>query len=347
MEHHLAWMPLHRQNRLDPEDRAPVRHHLAELEHVEECRQPSRSDLALPNEGEGVHSGIVPAVTARVSLDVAVARPWVAAEPMIAAVAANVADVMVLAMVAAVAAAMPLLVAMAAMPLLVAMAAAVSCIELRHEFRLLLDVHVDEVAHVVRAYIAELLHPHSAIHGAQNPSELVDLPNAISDNNGLLRADQVQLVQDDFVRECDLLVGLVDLALFNLVVEPAHKVLCVGQGNDCVEPQVHRELGVRHEGAHDWHGVGHAGGLYHDLVDVGPGLDVVQDLLQSIREVAADGAAHAAVVHDHDLLCHGQLRLRQQCVVDRDLAELILDDGDLLLLLLLENEVEQSGLARA
>mmetsp|Transcript_101975 Transcript_101975/g.293682 ORF Transcript_101975/g.293682 Transcript_101975/m.293682 type:complete len:346 (+) Transcript_101975:207-1244(+) len=345
MEHHLAWMPLHRQNRLDPEDRAPVRHHLAELEHVEECRQPSRSDLALPNEGEGVHSGIVPAVTARVSLDVAVARPWVAAEPMIAAVAANVADVMVLAMVAAVAAAMPLLVAMAAMPLLVAMAAAVSCIELRHEFRLLLDVHVDEVAHVVRAYIAELLHPHSAIHGAQNPSELVDLPNAISDNNGLLRADQVQLVQDDFVRECDLLVCLIDLPSLYFVVESSDEVLRIGQGDDRIEPQVFCELGVRHKGAHNRYRVGHASGLDDDLVDLVSGLDVVHYLLQSTHQVATDRATHAPVSHHHELLCHGQLVLREQGVVDRDLTELILDDGDLLFPLLPQYIVQQRGLA--
>mmetsp|Transcript_6790 Transcript_6790/g.13708 ORF Transcript_6790/g.13708 Transcript_6790/m.13708 type:complete len:335 (+) Transcript_6790:534-1538(+) len=334
MEHVLKGMPLDCHDGLYPEDRALVRRELAQRLH--ERRQLSRDDLALGDEGERVHPSVVPVVAVRVAMPMAMPCAGMADMSAVS---------MVLAAVRVVAVAVAT--AISAVALCVAMAPGMRSVVLLDEIRLLLDVFVDEVAHVVRSEVAQLLHANFAFDGSQNLGELVDRPDAISNHNRLLRADQVQLIQDDFVRECDLLVGLVDLALFNLVVEPAHKVLCVGQGNDCVEPQVHRELGVRHEGAHDWHGVGHAGGLYHDLVDVGPGLDVVQDLLQSIREVAADGAAHAAVVHDHDLLCHGQLRLRQQCVVDRDLAELILDDGDLLLLLLLENEVEQSGLARA
>ena len=60
-------------------------------------------------------------------------------------------------------------------------------------------------------------------------------------------------------------------------------------------------------------------------------------------QVAAHGAADAAVVHLDDLLV---ARL-DDVVVDADLAELVLDHRDALAVVLLEDAVEQRGLAAA
>ncbi len=60
-------------------------------------------------------------------------------------------------------------------------------------------------------------------------------------------------------------------------------------------------------------------------------------------EVAAHGAADAAVVHLEDFF----LGADDQLLIDADLAELVLDDGDALAVLLGEDVVEQRGLAGA
>jgi len=63
---------------------------------------------------------------------------------------------------------------------------------------------------------------------------------------------------------------------------------------------------------------------------------------QDAHQVAAHGAANAAIVHLDDLLARV---LHQQFVVDAGLTELVFDDGDLVAVLLLEDAIEQRGLA--
>mmetsp|Transcript_6788 Transcript_6788/g.13701 ORF Transcript_6788/g.13701 Transcript_6788/m.13701 type:complete len:331 (+) Transcript_6788:309-1301(+) len=329
----LKRMSFHSHDGLDPEDRTPVRRELAERMH--EFLQLSRHDLPLGDERERVQSAVVPAAALPMAMCVALAGAVVAAVTM--AVAAKSAA----AMAATCAVALPI----ACAATLVTKAAAVRGPALVDELRLLHDVFVDEIANVVRPQVAELLHPHPALDGAQDLRELVDLSDAVPDRDGLFRADQVQLVQDDFVREHNLLVSLVDLALFHCVIKSAQKVLRVGQGDDRVEPQVLSKIGGRHKGPNNRHRVGHACGLDHDLVDLAPGLDVVQNLHEPQHQVAPDRAAHTPIIHEHDLLRHRKLLLREQRIVDGDLAELVLDDGDFLLPLLSEDVVEKRGLA--
>mmetsp|Transcript_49673 Transcript_49673/g.133429 ORF Transcript_49673/g.133429 Transcript_49673/m.133429 type:complete len:383 (+) Transcript_49673:581-1729(+) len=226
-------------------------------------------------------------------------------------------------------------------------AAAVALAELRGGLGLLVEFHVHEVAHVVRADVENLRHAHAALDGRNDLGEGVDLPNPVLHRDGLLRGDQVQLVQDDLVGESNLLVGLVHLALLDLVVQAAGQVLGVRHSDDGVQPKVGGDFGRRHEGPDDGHGVRHARRLDQDGIDGASLLNVRDDLLKAFREVASDGAAHAAVVHDHDLLSHVHFLLLQERVIDGDLTELVLDDGDLLLLLLLQDVVEKGGLPRA
>ncbi len=99
-------------------------------------------------------------------------------------------------------------------------------------------------------------------------------------------------------------------------------------------------LVVDEEGLRDRAGVGQAGRLDEDVVElVAPLHQVAEDA----DEVAADGAADAAVVHLEDLF----LGADDELLIDADLAELVLDDGDALAVLLGEDVVEQRGLAGA
>mmetsp|Transcript_107674 Transcript_107674/g.273424 ORF Transcript_107674/g.273424 Transcript_107674/m.273424 type:complete len:212 (+) Transcript_107674:995-1630(+) len=71
------------------------------------------------------------------------------------------------------------------------------------------------------------------------------------------------------------------------------------------------------------------------------------DLPQAFFKIPTHSATHAPIIHHDDLLCKGELIHFQQVVVDRNFAKLILDDGNLLPTLLLEDVVEQRCLASA
>ena len=155
----------------------------------------------------------------------------------------------------------------------------------------------------------------------------------------LLGADQVGLGQQDAVGEAHLLLRLAE------IVELLVRVLGVHQRHDGIEQVVVADVLVHEEGLRHRPGVGHAGGLDDDALEIellrlALGLQFAQDA----HQVAAHGAADAAVVHLDDLFAR---ILHQQLVVDAGLAEFVFDDGDALAVLLLEDAVEQRRLAAA
>jgi hypothetical protein len=82
------------------------------------------------------------------------------------------------------------------------------------------------------------------------------------------------------------------------------------------------------------------GGLHQDAVEA---VAALEEVAEDADEVAADGAADAPVVH----LEHLFVGVDDEGLVDSDLAELVLDDGDAAAVLLGEDAVEEGGLARA
>src|SRR3990172_7149056 len=131
---------------------------------------------------------------------------------------------------------------------------------------------------------------------------------------------------------------------FAELVQLLGRVLGVHHGEDRIEQVVSADILVGEKRLRHGPGVGHAGGLDDDAVELertlaAPDLQVAEDLDQ----VAAHRAADAAVVHLDDLL----LAVFDDLAVDADLAELVLDHRDALAVVLLEDAVEQRGLARA
>ena len=110
--------------------------------------------------------------------------------------------------------------------------------------------------------------------------------------------------------------------------------------DDAVEPVLCLHLVVEEERLGDRAGVGQAGRLDQDVVELVPPLHQVAE---DADQVAADGAADAAVVHLEDLF----LGADDEVLIDADLAELVLDDGDPLAVLGGQDVVEQRGLAGA
>ena len=133
--------------------------------------------------------------------------------------------------------------------------------------------------------------------------------------------------------------------MFHLVVEELAEVLHIDLGLggvDYGDKAVELESGglLLHplHGGDDVGQLAHAGGLDDDAV----GGVVGQYLLQGGAEVAHQGAADAAGVHLGDL----HAGVLEKAAVDADLAELVLDEHDLLTVEgLVQQLFDESGLA--
>ena len=97
---------------------------------------------------------------------------------------------------------------------------------------------------------------------------------------------------------------------------------------------------VDEEGLRDRGGIGEAGGLDDDGVELALAL---HQPLDDADEIAAHRAADAAIVHLEDFLVGAD----DEVVVDAYLAELVDDDGEFLAVRLGEDAVQERGLAGA
>ena len=118
------------------------------------------------------------------------------------------------------------------------------------------------------------------------------------------------------------------------------RVLRVHERDDGVELEVFAQVVVDEEGLRHGAGIGEARGLDDDVVELVPPLD---ELVEDADEVAAHRAADAAVGGLEDFL----FRADDDLVVDADLTELVLDHGNTLAVLLGQDAVQESRLARA
>ena len=146
--------------------------------------------------------------------------------------------------------------------------------------------------------------------------------------------DEVGLVQHDHVRKGDLVLG------FRRILQAVAQPFGVGHGHDRVEPRVLLhvlvdEKGLRHRGR-----VRQSRRLDDDGVELALAL---HQAVENANEVAAHGAADAAIVH----LEHFLVGADDEVVVDADLAEFVDDDGVFLAVVFRQDAVEQRGLAGA
>src|SRR4051812_10419670 len=146
--------------------------------------------------------------------------------------------------------------------------------------------------------------------------------------------DQIGLVEQDDVGERDLVLGL------RRILEPLQQPFGIGDRHHGVKLGLAADVLVHEEGLRDRGGIGEPGGLDDDGVELAL---APHQPVDDAHEVAAHGAADAAVVH----LEHFLVGPDDEVVVDADLAEFVDDDGVLLTVRLGQNAVEQGGLAGA
>ena len=181
------------------------------------------------------------------------------------------------------------------------------------------------------------------VGGLDHLRDGVDGLDRVHDLRELRLGHEIDLVEQDAVSKGHLLDGFVDGAVRLLLLKVDADVLGVRQAQDGVDAVGVRDLGVDEERERDGRGVGEAGGLDDDVVEI---LRAVLEREQRAHQVAAHGAAHAPVVHGDDVLLFLHV-LAHERIVDGHRAELILDDGDELAVIALKDVVHQRGLARA
>ncbi len=155
-----------------------------------------------------------------------------------------------------------------------------------------------------------------------------------STSSSLLRGHEVDLVENDDIRERDLVLRL------GRVLEPVGQPLGIRDRHDRVETRGVGHVLIHEEGLGDRRRIGKAGGLDDDRVELALAL---HQAVEDADEIAAHGAADAPVVH----LEHFLVGADHEFVVDADLAEFVDDHGVFLAVRLREDAVEKRGLAGA
>jgi hypothetical protein len=128
----------------------------------------------------------------------------------------------------------------------------------------------------------------------------------------LSRRHQVGLVEDDDVGEGDLVLG------FGRINQLVKQPFGIRDSHDGIEPCAVADILVHEEGLRHGGGIGKAGGLDDDGVELALALHQTVD---DADQVAAHGAADAAIVH----LEHFLVGADHEVVVDADLAKLVDD----------------------
>jgi len=162
----------------------------------------------------------------------------------------------------------------------------------------------------------------------------VDTANAGFDLLQIVLSHEIGLVQDDHVGECDLVLG------FGRVLQPVEEPLGVGDGDHRIEPCGLLHVGIDEEGLGHGCGVRQPRRLDDDRVELSPAF---HQALDDADEIAAHGAADAAVVHFKNFFVGADDKI----IVDADLPELVDDDGELPAVILGEDAVQERRLAGA
>ena len=194
--------------------------------------------------------------------------------------------------------------------------------KLRIHFGGAIEIKTADVEHVIERDIAILraMDLRERVHAVQTLLERIDLSWFY----------QISLVEQDHIGKRDLLLRFV------FSVEMLENVFRVDDGHDGIETELSFHFVVGEECLCDGCGVRHAGGFDQDGVEF---VLTLEQAAENANEVAAHGAADAAVVHLEDFL----VTLDDELIVHADFAEFVFNHGDLFAVLLREDAVEEGG----
>jgi hypothetical protein len=148
----------------------------------------------------------------------------------------------------------------------------------------------------------------------------------------LFRSYQVDLVEQNDVGEGNLLFHLVG------IIDVLPHMQGIDQRHDSIKPQLRLHLIIDKEGLSHRAGIGHAGCLDQNVIELVPAL---HQIAENTNQIAAHGAADAPVVHLENLFFGSD----DKFLVYSNLTELVLDYGNAFAMLFREDAVQQCGLA--
>jgi len=146
-------------------------------------------------------------------------------------------------------------------------------------------------------------------------------------------ANEIGFIEQDHVGKRHLLAGFIHL--FEMFLD----VSCIDHGDDRIEQKLLLEVIVKEKRLRHGAGVGHAGSLDDDVIEL---VAALEQLSEDAQQVTAHGAADATVVGFEDFF----FGANHELMIDTHLAELVLDHGDALAVVLGEDAIEQRGLSR-
>jgi len=203
----------------------------------------------------------------------------------------------------------------------------------------------DDVLDTVEVETADPEHKveiHVGLLCTLDAGKVVDGAHTVLNAEELRLVHQVGLVEDETVGERNLFEGLVHYAFGLLLVEVHHGMLCVHEGDDAVKAQRVQQVGLQIKGLNDGSRIRQTRGLDQNVIELA--LLLSHESTEHINQVAANGAAEATVVEEHDVLLSILLE-RDKFAVDVNLAKLVFDDDDALAMITRKNTVQERRLA--
>ncbi len=188
--------------------------------------------------------------------------------------------------------------------------------------------------------VKEFPERHVRLHGFEERGALVEQLETLADRSPLFVREEIGLVEDEDIGQGDLLPREREVA------ELLPDMLAIDDGNDSVELIARRHYFVEEKGLDERQGISQARRLDHHPVEMLL-LPIDTELTfgefsQCLDQVYPHRATEAAVVE----LDHGFVTGDDELAIDPDLAELIDDDRDLLVVIFAEHPIEESCLAR-
>ena len=203
--------------------------------------------------------------------------------------------------------------------------------EIRVQFQLFIQVETADVEHLGQRRAAEI--------DLGDGRAGIDALQAARQRGHVLFTDEVGFRQQQLVGKAHLPLG------FLVFIELLHGMAGIDHRDDGVEHVVAAHFFVDKEGLRHGAGIGQARRFDDDAVErQQAGVALARQFRQAHDQVAAHGAADAAVVHLDDVLV---AILHQDFIVDVFLAKLVFDHGDAHAMVFLQYAVEQGGFACA
>src|SRR5262245_48207966 len=168
--------------------------------------------------------------------------------------------------------------------------------------------------------------------GPVQPGIRIERANACLELAQFIRRHQIGLVDQDDIREGNLVLGL------GRVLEAIRQPLGIGYSDDGVQFRFRTDGLVHEEGLCNGRWIRQACGLYDDGVEFAP---AAHQAIDDPHEISPYGAADAAIVHFKYFL----VGIHHEVVVDPDFAEFVDDDREFLAMRFRQDTVEQGSFA--